>query len=106
MFGPAGTLYVYLVYGLHWMINVVTGPVDFPAAVLIRSVDAIEGPGRLSKALGVTGALNRRPATEASGLWFAKDYRLERLPIICTPRIGVNYAGPVWSAKVFRFVSK
>jgi len=106
MFGPAGTLYVYLVYGLHWMINVVTGPVDFPAAVLIRSVDAIEGPGRLSKALGVTGALNRRPATEASGLWFAKDHRLERLPIICTPRIGVNYAGPVWSAKAFRFVSK
>ena len=106
MFGPAGTLYVYLVYGLHWMINVVTGPVDFPAAVLIRSVDAIEGPGRLSKALGVTGALNRSPATEASGLWFAKDYRLERLPIICTPRIGVNYAGPVWSAKAFRFVSK
>ena len=87
MFGPAGTLYVYLVYGLHWIINVVTGPVDFPAAVLIRGVDSVVGPGRLSKALGVTGALNGHPASERSGLWFAKDHRLAALPILRTPRI-------------------
>jgi DNA-3-methyladenine glycosylase len=106
MFGPAGTLYVYLVYGLHWMINVVTGPVDFPAAVLIRGVDSIVGPGRLSKALGVTGALNGHPASERSGLWFAKDHRLAPLPILSTPRIGVGYAGPIWSNKKYRFVAE
>ena len=105
MFGPAGTLYVYLVYGLHWIINVVTGPVDFPAAVLIRGVDSVVGPGRLSKALGVTGALNGHAASERSGLWFAKDHRLAALPILRTPRIGVGYAGPIWSNKKYRFVA-
>jgi DNA-3-methyladenine glycosylase len=44
MFGPPGTFYVYFVYGLHWMLNVVTGPTGYPAAVLIRSVDGIVGP--------------------------------------------------------------
>jgi DNA-3-methyladenine glycosylase len=51
MFGPPGTLYIYLVYGLHWMLNVVTGPENHPAAVLIRGADGIVGPGRLGKAL-------------------------------------------------------
>jgi DNA-3-methyladenine glycosylase len=59
MFGPAGTLYIYLVYGLYWMINVVTDPVGFPAAVLIRSTDTIKGPGRLSQSAWRVGRLLR-----------------------------------------------
>ena len=106
MFGPPGTLYVYLVYGLHWMLNVVTGPVDYPAAVLIRSIRNTVGPGRLTKALGVTGALNGRTAGMRCGLWFMTGNHRASLQIICTPRIGVNYAGPIWSAKPLRFVSR
>jgi len=49
MFGPPGTFYVYLVYGLHWMLNVVSGPIDYPAAILIRAVEGITGPARLTK---------------------------------------------------------
>jgi DNA-3-methyladenine glycosylase len=102
MFGPAGTLYVYLVYGRHWMLNVVTGPVDYPAAVLIRSVEGIKGPGRLTKALRITGALNTRVAATRAGLWFAEGP--EVFQTARTERIGVGYAGPIWSAKPYRFL--
>ena len=105
MFGPAGTLYVYLVYGMHWMLNVVTGPVNHPAAVLIRSVDTITGPGRLTRALGITGALNNRVATAQNGIWFVKDARRESIQVMRTKRIGIEYAGPIWSIKPYRFVS-
>lgn len=105
MFGPPGTFYVYIVYGLHWMLNVVTGPVGYPAAVLLRSAGGITGPGRLTKALDVTGALNGRAASVSSGVWFSPgDHRVSH-QIICTPRIGVNYAGPIWSLKPLRFLS-
>jgi DNA-3-methyladenine glycosylase len=51
-------VYVYFIYGLHWMLNVVTGPIAYPAAVLIRSVEGIVGPARLTKAIGIEGDLN------------------------------------------------
>ena len=105
MFGPPGTFYVYLVYGLHWMLNVVTGPVGYPAAVLLRSAEGITGPGRLAKALGVTGALNGRPAGLRARVWFTTGVRPACVQILLTPRIGVDYAGPIWSAKPLRFVA-
>jgi DNA-3-methyladenine glycosylase len=105
MFGPAGTLYVYLVYGMHWMLNVVTEPINYPAAVLIRSVDTITGPGRLTKTLGITGALNNRAAAVRNGIWFVKDDHLDPLQVVRTKRIGVEYAGPIWSPKPYRFIS-
>jgi DNA-3-methyladenine glycosylase len=105
MFGPPGRLYVYLVYGLHWMLNVVTGPIGYPAAVLIRGAVGITGPGRLAKALDVTGTLNSRAAAVSSGLWFSIGEQRVSHKIICTPRIGVNYAGPIWSNKPLRFLS-
>ena len=72
MFGPPGTLYIYLIYGLHWMLNVVgTGPIGYPAAVLIRGVEILAGPGSLTKALGITGAMNGLAATEGTGVSFA-----------------------------------
>ena len=106
MFGPPCTLYVYFVYGMHWMLNVVTGPVGFPAAVLIRSVEGINGPGRLTRAMGVTGALNGRVANEHTGIWFSEGPRPNRSLIVRSARIGVDYAGAVWSSKRYRFSFK
>jgi DNA-3-methyladenine glycosylase len=107
MFGPAGRFYVYLIYGMHWMLNVVTGDVDHPAAVLLRGAGAIEGPGRLTRALKVTGALNGKSACERTGLWIADPGDVPPAEaILRTARIGVDYAGPIWAAKEYRFVLK
>jgi DNA-3-methyladenine glycosylase len=70
MFGPPGTLYVYLVYGLHLMLNVVTGPGGCAAAVLIRSAGAVQGPGSLGRAISLTPDMNGKPALPETGLWF------------------------------------
>ncbi len=105
MFGPAGAWYVYLCYGVHEMLNLVTGPVDWPAAVLIRGVEDAVGPGRLTKALGIDRRLNAALAAPVSGLWVEDDGWV--LPpgatITAGPRVGVAYAGPEWSAKPWRF---
>jgi DNA-3-methyladenine glycosylase len=104
MFGPAGRWYVYLCYGLHWMLNIVTGDEGVPAAVLIRGVGEHVGPGRVTKALGIDRSLDGRPATRRSGLWFeAGGIRVPPRWVERTPRIGVGYAGE-WAQKPMRFV--
>ena len=103
MFGPPGTLYIYLVYGLHLMLNIVAGPQGAGAAVLIRSAGAMQGPGRLGKALALSMCLNGKSANCATGLWF--EGRAERpRRILATPRIGVDYAGLRWSGRKLRFI--
>jgi DNA-3-methyladenine glycosylase len=107
MFGPPGTLYVYFIYGMHWMLNVVTGEAGYAAAVLIRGVEGAIGPGRLTSALNITGELNGLPAAPQHGLWFEDaGVRVPPSRVIRTPRVGIDYAGPVWSAKKLRFVLK
>jgi DNA-3-methyladenine glycosylase len=107
MFGPAGVLYVYFTYGMHHMLNVTTGPVDYPAAILVRGVVGIRGPGRLTKALGITRDLDRLPALPATGLWFEdRGVAVKTRDIQRTPRVGVDYAGPRWAGKKWRFMLK
>jgi len=104
MFAPGGVWYVYLCYGVHEMLNLVTGPADWPAAVLIRGVETVSGPGRLTRALGIDRRLNARPAAPASGLWLEDDgLVVPRRAILAGPRVGIAYAGPVWAAKPWRF---
>lgn len=105
MFGPAGVFYVYFCYGMHHMLNVTTGPQGFPAAVLIRGLEDVTGPGRLTRALGITRALDRLPAARESGVWF-EGRGGPRPHILRTARIGVAYAGPLWSRRRYRFVTK
>ncbi|MHC5012377.1 MAG: DNA-3-methyladenine glycosylase [Planctomycetota bacterium] len=105
MFGPPGRWYVYFVYGMHWMLNVVTGPEGMPSAVLIRGAGDIVGPARLTKHLGVDKAFDAEPASRATGLWIEdRGWHVPRRRIRRTPRIGVAYAGPDWSARPYRFV--
>lgn len=104
MFGPAGYWYVYLCYGVHWMLNVVTGEEGYPAAILIRGTQEVVGPGRLTKAMQIDKGLDGRYADKDSGLWIEDDgFAFKPHEIMQTPRIGIDYAGPVWSQKLYRF---
>ncbi len=105
MFGPPGHWYVYLCYGVHCLLNIVTGPEGYPAAVLIRGAGPVSGPGRLTRHYGIDRALDRVRAEPAGGLWIEdRGVRVPRSRIERTPRIGIGYAGPEWSAKPYRFV--
>ncbi len=101
MFGPRGFWYVYLCYGMHTMLNLTTGSESAPSAILIRSVEGINGPGRLTKHLQIDLSFNGLPCSKASNLWIEQGQSRE---VITTPRIGVNYAGPIWSQKFYRYV--
>ncbi|MBL9199437.1 MAG: DNA-3-methyladenine glycosylase [Opitutaceae bacterium] len=105
MYRAGGIWYVYLCYGIHEMLNLVVGPADWPAAVLIRGVEGARGPGRVTKSLAIDRTLNGAVAGERSGLWIEdRGVHVRRVEIQATPRIGIDYAGPVWAAKKWRFV--
>lgn len=103
MFEKAGTIYVYFTYGMHWMLNIVCRESGFPAAVLIRGVEGISGPARLTKALGIDKQLNGKTLGKNTGLWIEDLCEPSPKRISCTPRIGVDYAGK-WAKKKWRFV--
>ncbi len=106
MYGPAGHWYVYLVYGMYDMLNIVCGAPDYPAAVLIRGAGPYNGPGKLTKALAISRTLNTQPASKSSGLWIEdRGIFVPKKDIERTPRIGVSYAKD-WADKPYRFVLK
>lgn len=106
MYAPGGVWYVYLCYGIHEMLNLVTGPAERPSAILIRGVEGISGPGRLTRALGITRRWNTLPAAPATGLWLEDDgWHPKRTEVRATARIGVDYAGE-WAEKPWRFYYK
>lgn len=113
MFGPAGYAYIYFIYGMYYCCNITTARREFPAAILIRSLepltgilhmqrarqrdalrDLTTGPGKLTQALGITTTLNHEDITRSTQLYLVDDgYRVTPRDIIATTRIGVAYAG-------------
>jgi DNA-3-methyladenine glycosylase len=110
MFAAAGHAYVYLIYGMHWCLNVVTGAEGYPAAVLIRAARPMEGmeamrarrpgrpdhellrgPGKLCRALGVTGAQNLHHLGRPP-LWLAPGAEVPDEAVEVGPRVGISRA--------------
>ncbi|MDR0594926.1 MAG: DNA-3-methyladenine glycosylase [Bifidobacteriaceae bacterium] len=102
MYGPGGRAYVYLCYGVHHLLNVVTGAEGQPQAALIRGLEGIAGPGRLTKALGIGLGLNGLALEPASGLWLEAGGPPG--PVVASgPRIGIGYASPEDQARAWRW---
>lgn len=122
MFGPPGRAYVYLIYGMYHMLNLVTEAEGFPAAVLIRALEPVEGvahmqsrrqsarpdnltngPGKLCRALAIDLGLNNWPVTSGESLWLEPGAPIAPAGIAAGPRIGINYARPEDRAAPWRF---
>lgn len=104
LYRRGGIWYVYLCYGAHEMLNLVVGPADWPAATLIRGVDGIVGPGRVTKALHIDRRLNGQPVARDTGLYVEdRGVCVPARLIKRTPRIGIDYAGEFWAGKLWRF---
>ncbi len=103
MYAPGGCAYVYLCYGMHSMLNIVTGPAEHPEAVLIRGVEGASGPGRVTKALQITRELNRENLVKSRRLWIEADCS-ETPRFTATPRIGIGYASKRDQSRKWRFL--
>lgn len=99
-YADAGTLYVYLCYGMHWMLNIVTGDIEDPQAVLIRACVEAPGPGKLTKAAGITGRLNKGSILTGP-LWIEDDGC--RYEVLTDKRVGIGYAAKEDQDRLWRF---
>lgn len=109
MFGPPGHAYVYLIYGMHHCLNVVTGPGDHASAVLLRALEPVSnidtsasGPGRLCRALDIDRRLNGHDLTTGELVLVEPADLAGHFEIEARPRVGVDYSGE-WAHKPLRF---
>lgn len=102
LYADAGTVYIYLCYGVHWLLNIVTGDKEDPQAVLIRACVDAPGPGRLTKALGITGELNKSSVCYGNVLWIEDDGF--SCDVTTAKRVGISYAAQEDQDKSWRFV--
>jgi DNA-3-methyladenine glycosylase len=101
MYHEGGKLYVYFVYGMYWMLNIVTGKENNPQAVLIRGLENCSGPGRVTKLIGIDRTFYGEDLITSQRIWI-EDSGIT--PIYKTaPRIGINYAGEPWKSKPWRY---
>jgi DNA-3-methyladenine glycosylase len=119
MYGPPGVAYIYFTYGMHWMLNAVTEQDGYPAAVLIRAMEVVEGedvistlrlggdtkgPAKLTQALGINSAQNGAWLSNTdSGLWIELGTPVLGSDIISGPRVGLHSVPEPWNSMPWRF---
>ncbi|TXF77754.1 DNA-3-methyladenine glycosylase [Chryseobacterium sp.] len=102
MFRDGGVVYVYLIYGRYWLLNIVTGKAEQPEAVLIRGLSTVNGPGRIGNLLQLDRSFYGEDLGSSERLWI--EDAISEGEISAGPRIGVDYAGEVWKNMPWRFV--
>ena len=100
MYHKGGVVYVYLIYGMYWMLNIVTGNENEPQAVLIRGLEGIYGPGRLTRKLQIDKSFYNEDVTVSPRIWIEDDGFVPQYKT--GKRIGIDYAGE-WKDKLWRF---
>lgn len=91
IFGPPGRAYVYLVYGMHQCLNLIAEAEGVPGCVLIRGVEGVSGPGRLTRAFGISRQHTGQPVFEPGGAITVRDEGWRPGEIVVTPRIGIRH---------------
>jgi DNA-3-methyladenine glycosylase len=123
MYGPPGHAYIYFTYGMHWCLNCVAGAEDFPAAVLLRAIEPIEGleviaerrqgvdrrlwcngPAKITKSMGLTGAQNGVDLTSKDGeLWIEQGEGIPSEKKKAGPRVGMGSTPEPWFSMPWNF---
>ncbi len=102
MYHPGGSVYVYLIYGMYWMLNIVTGVRNEPQAVLIRGLNGITGPGRITRRLEIGSDFYGESLAGSERLWIEDTG--QQVDVQAGPRIGIDYAGEPWKTLPWRYV--
>lgn len=102
MYARGGVLYMYLIYGMYWMLNVVTSVENVPQAVLIRSLSDVNGPGRLTRKLGLDKSFNGESLVSSGRIWLQDTPG--KVSFTTHQRIGIDYAGDYWKSRPWRFL--
>jgi DNA-3-methyladenine glycosylase len=102
MYFDGGYVYVYLIYGMYYLLNFVTSVQNNPQAVLIRGVDSITGPGRVGKLLQIDKSFNKLNLCTSDEIWVEES----NLPVkyITSNRVDIEYAGDYWKNRPWRYI--
>lgn len=125
MFRPGGCAYIYLIYGMYYMLNIVAAGADQPQAVLIRAGEPVSGidlmqarrpkaanrrhllngPGKLCQAMAIDLAFNGYDLVTGEELFLERPEQIIQEPVAASKRINIDYAGE-WKDKLWRFYFK
>ena len=104
MYHEGGHLYVYLIYGMYWMLNIVTGTINNPQAILIRGIQHFDGPGKLTKHLKIDKSFYGENLISSDRIWIEPNINTLNVKYTTSPRVGIDYAGEIWKNKPWRYI--
>lgn len=104
LYGESGIIYVYLCYGMHWLMNVITGEKEQPQGILIRCGDVHNGPAKLTKYLQIDGSFNGERICGNDKIWIEDDGFSPKIKT--DSRVGIDYVGDYWRDIKWRYIAE